>query len=324
VSATRAPVVSIVTLTCNHGVRLAECLDSVRRQTYEDWEHVVLDDGSTDGSVDAVELAADPRVRVVRQSRRGVEGIPGNYCRALALARGRRIAFLDGDDQWTPRALESGLAALEDPEAVLAWGDTELFGARTGRKLSPGVLARHPLPQLDNAPVGAAARAFVDPLVTMPFSMNATLLRREVLDRIGGLQVRPGLPVVDHPTLLRLTLEGRFRHTGVVAARHRIEHSTVSHVETSRIDLGVYRDIRAFRRRYGRRVPIAPAEWREVEAGWRRRLARRSNGNAVVRLARSGRWGAAARHALWLGQAPWLWRHELPRLGRMLLGRQAR
>jgi glycosyltransferase involved in cell wall biosynthesis len=308
------PAVSVVTLTWNHGPHLAECLDSVRRQTFEDWEQVVLDDGSTDGSVDAAIGDADPRVRFLRERHRGADAIPDLYRRALAACRGRMIGFVDGDDQWTPTALERGVAGLHDGRAVLSWGCTEVFGERS--RLIPGddVLLRHPLSALQNEPVGAAALALLDPAVVMPFTLTACLLRRDVLDRIGGLQTRPGLPVMDHPTLLRLSLEGPFRYVGETVARHRVSSGTVSRREMSRIDLGVYVSIRRFRRQHGYRIPCDEAGWRRIDEGWRHRLLRRSLGRAGLQLLGEGRWGAAALLGALLLRTPWLWSSELERL----------
>jgi glycosyltransferase involved in cell wall biosynthesis len=312
-----APAVSVVTLTWNHGERLAECVESVRRQSFQDWEQIVLDDGSTDGSAEALERAADPRVRILREPHRGADSIPASYRRAFSFARGRWIVFVDGDDLMEPRALEVAVAALADDAAVLAWGETVLFGERDARIPRPEVLARYPPAVLENDPVGVAALPFFDPLVTMPFTMSATLLRRSVLERIGGLQTRPGLPVMDHPTLLRLTLEGRFRRVDAVVARHRVAASTVSRREASRIDLGVYRALVAFRRRFGERLPIGPGQWRELSRLWQRRLAGRSLGNAGVGLLGERRWSAALHLGLWLLQTPRLWQSELARLGRL-------
>ena len=80
------------------------CLDSVRSQTCDDWECVIVDDGSTDGTSDILDGYAkgDPRLRVIHQANAGV-GAARNA--ALAAARGEWILFLDGDDVLSPVAL---------------------------------------------------------------------------------------------------------------------------------------------------------------------------------------------------------------------------
>jgi GT2 family glycosyltransferase len=323
VTGTRAPAVSVITLTCNHGPWLAECLESLAGQSFEDWEQIVLDDGSTDGSPEAAERAADPRVRFVRQPRRGVSAVPDNYRRALSLARGELIGFLDGDDRWPPDSLAHSVAALRRSDAVLAWGRAELFGKRSG-PVRPAGLHAYTLGTLQNDPVGAVALPMIDPRVTMPFPMTAALLRRTALERIGGLQSRPGLPVMDHPTLLRLSLEGPFRYVDQVLALQRFHPDSVSRREVSQIDLAVYRSIRAFRRRYGTRLPISAPEWREMDALWLRRLAQRSFGRTGLRLVGERRWREAAFLGGWLARTPRVWRFELRRLGRFLVRRRGR
>jgi len=308
------PAVSVVTLTWNHGQKLTECLASVRDQTLRDWEQIVLDDGSTDGSVEAVERDRDPRVRLVRLPHRGIDAIPERYRRGVSLARGRHIAFLDGDDMWQPRALESLADALEGSDAVLAWGGCEMFGEHTGPLPLPG-LARHPPEALENRPVGSAARLLLDPGVTMPFAMIAVLLRRTALERIGGLQVRAGLPVMDHPTLLRLAVEGPFARAEGLVARYRQAASTVCRREAVWIDLGVYRNARRFRSRFGRRVPGLAEAWPGFDAGWRDRLSRQFICGTGLRMLRERRPGRAARLGWWLLRTPALWPGELRRVG---------
>ncbi|MGO8758304.1 MAG: glycosyltransferase family 2 protein [Terracidiphilus sp.] len=99
------PLVSIVTPVYNAAQWLEQTLASVRAQTLTDWEHLLADDGSTDGSL-AIAVAAaraDSRVRVLRTGIRTGPATARN--RALDAARGRFIAFLDADDLWLPDKL---------------------------------------------------------------------------------------------------------------------------------------------------------------------------------------------------------------------------
>lgn len=96
------PAVSIVLPTYNRGDVIARAVDSVRRQTLEDWELVVVDDGSTDGTAEKL-LGLDPRIRVVAQPNQGVYAARNT---GLREARGRLIGFLDSDDEWFPHFLE--------------------------------------------------------------------------------------------------------------------------------------------------------------------------------------------------------------------------
>jgi glycosyltransferase involved in cell wall biosynthesis len=103
------PRVSIVLPTFNRGDVIRRAIDSVRQQSFTDWELVIVDDGSTDGTAEAVS-GIDPRIVVVRQENGGVY-VARNT--GLAKARGRWITFLDSDDEWTPYYLELAAGFLE-------------------------------------------------------------------------------------------------------------------------------------------------------------------------------------------------------------------
>ena len=99
------PLVSIVTPVYNAARWLPETVAAVRAQTLTDWEQILVDDGSTDGSLATVEALAaeDPRFRSLRSSGRLGPSAARNL--ALDAARGRFIAFLDADDLWHPEKL---------------------------------------------------------------------------------------------------------------------------------------------------------------------------------------------------------------------------
>jgi glycosyltransferase involved in cell wall biosynthesis len=99
------PLVSIITPVYNAAPWLPETFASVCAQTFTDWEQILVDDGSTDGSLDMIEATAaeDPRFRWLRTSGRQGPAVARNT--ALEAARGRFIAFLDADDLWHPEKL---------------------------------------------------------------------------------------------------------------------------------------------------------------------------------------------------------------------------
>ena len=103
------PRVSIILPTFNRGDVIRRAIDSVLAQSFTDWELVIIDDGSSDGTADAVS-GIDPRIVVVRQQNSGVY-VARNT--GLSKARGRLITFLDSDDDWTPYYLELSVGFLE-------------------------------------------------------------------------------------------------------------------------------------------------------------------------------------------------------------------
>lgn len=105
-------LVSIVTPNYNCGKYIAETIESVRNQTYTNWEMLIVDDCSTDNSVAIAQSYAqkDSRIHVLIQSKNSGAALARN--RALDEARGEYIAFLDSDDLWLPEKLEKQVSFM--------------------------------------------------------------------------------------------------------------------------------------------------------------------------------------------------------------------
>jgi glycosyltransferase involved in cell wall biosynthesis len=104
------PRVSVIIPAHNAAAFIEQALASVQEQTYRDWEAVVVDDGSRDGTWELLQ-AAGPRVRSFRREHAGGPGVARNL--ALTHATGEFVAFLDADDLWLPHYLQSQLACYE-------------------------------------------------------------------------------------------------------------------------------------------------------------------------------------------------------------------
>lgn len=107
-------MVSIVTPVYNKERYLAATIDSIRAQTFENWELLLIDDCSSDRSaaIIAEYLKNDTRVRYHRLEENSGAAVARNE--ALARAKGRYVAFLDADDLWKPRKLEKQLALMRE------------------------------------------------------------------------------------------------------------------------------------------------------------------------------------------------------------------
>jgi len=123
-----SPTVSIVMSVYNDAARLPTAVDGVMRQTYPDWELIVINDGSTDGTGGLLDKLADrdPRLRVVHQEN---TGLTRALIRGCQMAQGRHIARQDADDFSRPKRLARQVALLESDHEVgfvSCW--TEYFG----------------------------------------------------------------------------------------------------------------------------------------------------------------------------------------------------
>ena len=106
------PLVTVVTPAYNIARYIGEAVDSVLRQTFHDFEYLVVDDGSVDNSTEIIKAHADddPRFRLVEVENRGPSAARNVGIRE---ARGEYIAFLDGDDRWHPKFLERQLQLIQ-------------------------------------------------------------------------------------------------------------------------------------------------------------------------------------------------------------------
>lgn len=107
-----ALTVSVVIPTYNHAPMLLEALRSVQAQTFTGWEAVVINNFSTDNTIQVVESFHDPRIRLVNFRNNGVIAASRNV--GIRKAHGNLIAFLDSDDVWYPEKLERCLARFAD------------------------------------------------------------------------------------------------------------------------------------------------------------------------------------------------------------------
>ncbi|QJB58015.1 glycosyltransferase family 2 protein [Pseudodesulfovibrio sp. zrk46] len=103
-------LISIILPTYNRAHFLPACLDSVFAQTYTNWELVVIDDGSTDSTVEVLEKYSDPRIVYIYQDNQGVSAARNT---GIAQCKGEYIALLDSDDEWMPKKLEIQLKYMQ-------------------------------------------------------------------------------------------------------------------------------------------------------------------------------------------------------------------
>ena len=125
-------LVSVIMPAYNCAASIGRSIDSVLSQTYADWELLVVDDGSRDGTLRIVEEFAnkDSRVRVLRKPRN--EGVARARNTGLQAARGQYIAFLDSDDVWMAHKLSMQVDFLEEHGAAFCFSSYVRFSPDLG------------------------------------------------------------------------------------------------------------------------------------------------------------------------------------------------
>ncbi len=113
--------VSVVMPMYNCEAFVEESIRSVLQQTYQDWELIIVDDGSSDRSVAAAEkcIKDESRIKLYRLERNSGAAAARNH--AIALAQGEYIAFLDSDDLWAPDKLEQQIAFMQRNSSLLSF-----------------------------------------------------------------------------------------------------------------------------------------------------------------------------------------------------------
>jgi glycosyltransferase involved in cell wall biosynthesis len=214
------PLISVIMPCYNAASYVEEAGRCVMGQGYPNVELMVVDDGSTDGSVEILQRLAEEypgRVRLLFQDHAGP--YPARNL-GLGHAKGELVAFLDADDWWAPDFLEKLHAALaEHPEAALAycgWQNVRLEG---GRGL-PHVPPDYGLEDKAERFLRAAA----------PWPIHAALVRRRVIDEVGGFHVDPPT-CMDYDLWLRIAVGRPIRLVPEVLAFYR--HHTSGQITSS-------------------------------------------------------------------------------------------
>ncbi len=265
------PLVSIVMPCHNAAPYLEEAVASVFAQTLDDLELILVDDGSSDGSLEIQDrlAAAHPgRITLIRQ--RNLGPYPARN-RGLAQAKGEFVAFLDADDWWREDFLERCHQALRrHPEAVLAYCGWQNEGD------SPN----------GNEPFVPAELDPDDPerlLRGCPWPIHAALVRREALDAVGGFSTYR-FSSMDYDLWLKLIALGRplvrvpevlafYRWHGSGQISHDRWRQTLSSVEVRRRFAAAHpRRVAGLSPRRLRELIHAPLITNGYQAYWRRDL----------------------------------------------------
>jgi len=171
-----APVVSVIIPTYNRRDYLQEAIDSVLAQTFTNFEIIVVDDGSTDGTGEALEQRYGDRIRYEWQENQG-ESAARN--RGIKMAQGEFIALLDSDDMWLPTKLERQVASMREHPST---------GMVTCRMLTINGQGRLIAGKVSDAPCAAPItweQAVTGSCPGLDGASSAVMIRRDVFSELG-------------------------------------------------------------------------------------------------------------------------------------------
>jgi glycosyltransferase involved in cell wall biosynthesis len=197
----RGPAFSVVIPAYNARRLIGSTIRSVLRQTRDDFELIVVDDGSQDGTPEVVSAIADPRLRLVRQANRGTAGARN---RGIQESTGELVSFLDNDDLWMPSYLEQMGSALEaDARAGFAYTDGWSFDDRSRRIMRKSAMSGGDPP----VPPPSDREEFLVELMRRNFILSSATVRRSVLEEVGGFRDNLG-GCDDYDLWIRILLGG--------------------------------------------------------------------------------------------------------------------
>ena len=166
------PTVSVIIPCYNGGTTIGETLESLQKQTFDDWEAIVVNDGSTDNSMEIIHKyqAQDSRIVQIDQEN---QGLPGARNSGLAVARGEYVNFLDADDLLLPNMLQNTVCKLRDNPSLAAVYCSWIFSDAYVKDMSWIVSVKY------------EGQIFPTLAHKNLFPCHSILLRRMVLENVG-------------------------------------------------------------------------------------------------------------------------------------------
>lgn len=175
-------MISIVIPLYNKELSIGYTLQTVLTQTYQDFEIIIVNDGSTDHSVEEVAKVTDPRIRLIHQSNAGVSAARN---RGIEEAKGEYIAFLDADDEWKPDYLKTQYELTQKyPECSVFTCNYEFKDSQG--KITPTIIRKLPFKDED----GILSNYFeVASCSHPPLWTSAVMVKKSAIQSIGVFPV---------------------------------------------------------------------------------------------------------------------------------------
>jgi len=207
-----APLISVIMPIFNAQQDLREAIESVLQQSFVDFELLVIDDGSTDQSVQIIHSFDDPRIRLISQAQN--LGLVAALNRGISEARGQFIARMDGDDLCLPERLALQLSAMQNLQLDICgshWAQIDAQGKQFGVLYAPK--------QMDEVVATLAT--------TVPYAHGSVMIRKSFLDQ-HHLRYQAGFSE-DYQLWIRfLELGAKFGMVDAVLYLHRTHERSIT------------------------------------------------------------------------------------------------
>lgn len=175
-------MISIIIPLYNKQHRIANALRDILNQSYQDFEIVIVNDGSTDRSVDMLRQFSDPRIQIINQANAGVSAARN---RGIAAAKGEFVAFLDADDNWTPEYLATQMQLTKD------YPDCDVFATNYTFRKHDNSTQQTTLNHLPfTTATGILSNYFeVASCSHPPLWTSAVMVRKSAIEAVGGFPI---------------------------------------------------------------------------------------------------------------------------------------
>lgn len=239
---TTSPLVSIIIPTYNSDTTIIQAIESVFKQSFTDYEVIVIDDGSTDKTKEILSEYINQHKIVYQYQKNTGCGAARNA--GIALAKGVFIAFLDSDDCWDQKKLETQIAVFNDnPSCVVCYGEVRTF---TGNNNGVQDVTRTPITKPRS---GKVLPYFIFHNI---ITLSSAVVRKDLLQKVGNFdEDRKIMYVEDYDLWLKLAPLGTFYFTAepltfyrlkknesLSAKQSHINHKKILHVFSKRLVYG--------------------------------------------------------------------------------------
>ena len=200
-----SPIISVVLPAYNRADSIQAAAESVLHQSWQDFELLIVDDCSTDGTAETIKRLTDPRVHCLSTPHN--MGPSGARNVGIKAAQGKWVAFQDSDDEWLPEKLTLQMARLETRGNVDVgvYCGMVIVGSPEGGTTFRTAARYHPDPKLESVEGDITRTLLGNSLI----STQTLMARRDVLQELGGFD--EALPALeDWEFVIRLSLKGSF------------------------------------------------------------------------------------------------------------------